>query len=49
VDYWRLTNRATPDSASTFVFTEPRAGVTFRIADDQTLRASWLSVSGRRR
>ena len=43
VDYWRLTNDAAPDSASKIVFMEPRAGVTFRITDEQTLRGSWLS------
>jgi outer membrane receptor protein involved in Fe transport len=42
-DYWRLTNRTSQDPASTFGFFEPRAGVTFKIASDQTFRVTWLN------
>ena len=43
IDRWRLTNLASPDSATKSWFFEPRVGATFGISPAMTLRGSWLS------
>lgn len=42
-DYWRLERLDGADAANTLGFFSPRAGVSFHITPDRTLRVAWLT------
>jgi outer membrane receptor protein involved in Fe transport len=43
VERWTANNDKDPTANRDIIFAEPRAGASFRLSDDQTLRVSWLS------